>query len=459
MNSGKKNLIAFTCAWAVSLIGLVALAGWIFNIESLKSVLPGLVTMKANTAMGFILSGISINFLAAGPDNRIKMGVSMVTAGLVFLIGAATAYEYILSMDLGIDQLFFMESAGAVGTLDPGRMAPTTALCFTLAGIALYLLNFGRAVTAAQILVSLVGFIGLANLLGYTYGIRALYGIGQYTQMAVHTSAAFILLGVSGLMVKKDVSIAGILSGAGLGSVSARRLLPVAFILPIAIAYFRIKGERLGLYPSDFGVGLVALSYIIIFGVAVIWSAAVLNKTDKARSDTLLALKETSQKLQISTDEWKRTFDSISDMIFIIDKDNNIINANKSFLDVIKKPIDWVRSKKCYEIMHKSNAPWQTCPLEKTKKDHIVHIEEVDDPNIGIPLLVTTSPIFDRSGNFVGAVHIAKDISAQKKTEEEMRKRIFDLERFQKVTVDRELKMKELKARMTDLESKLEKGK
>jgi light-regulated signal transduction histidine kinase (bacteriophytochrome) len=42
----------------------------------------------------------------------------------------------------------------------------------------------------------------------------------------------------------------------------------------------------------------------------------------------------------------------------------------------------------------------------------------VYDPGIGIPLLITVSPIFDNNGNFVGAVHYAKDITERKKAEE-----------------------------------------
>lgn len=35
------------------LLGLTVLAGWWFDIASLKTVLPGLVSMKANTALCF----------------------------------------------------------------------------------------------------------------------------------------------------------------------------------------------------------------------------------------------------------------------------------------------------------------------------------------------------------------------------------------------------------------------
>ena len=118
------------------------------------------------------------------------------------------------------------------------------------------------------------------------------------------------------------------------------------------------------------------------------------------------------------------------------------------------KPKDLI-GKKCYEVLHKSNKPWPNCPFECTKNDKKSHLEEVDDKNVGIPILVSVSPVFDDKGEVSGAVHIAKDITERKKTEEEIKKKIQDLERFQKVAVDRELKMIELKKRISDLETKI----
>ena len=57
---------------------------------------------------------------------------------LVFLIGTLTLIEYVSGINLGIDQLF-MEHYIGVKTSHPGRMAPNTALCFSLTGLLLWI--------------------------------------------------------------------------------------------------------------------------------------------------------------------------------------------------------------------------------------------------------------------------------------------------------------------------------
>lgn len=122
--------------------------------------------------------------------------------------------------------------------------------------------------------------------------------------------------------------------------------------------------------------------------------------------------------LREAAEEWQSTFDSISDLVFIQNNDHVILKANKAFCDALKSRPKDVIGKKCYELLHKSNSPWPNCPAEKTKSDRTTHTEEVDSENLGIPLLVTTSPVFNNKGELAGSVHIAKDITERKKEEE-----------------------------------------
>ncbi len=124
-----------------------------------------------------------------------------------------------------------------------------------------------------------------------------------------------------------------------------------------------------------------------------------------------------TDKLKEAKEEWERTFDSIGDFVFIQDRNKNIIRCNQSFSDAMGLKMEEIIGKKCFEIVHKSDKPWPLCPFEETLKDKKTHIQEVDDPKVGIPLLVTTSPMLDNEGNLLGIVHIAKDISKIKEVD------------------------------------------
>ena len=125
---------------------------------------------------------------------------------------------------------------------------------------------------------------------------------------------------------------------------------------------------------------------------------------------------------------WDTIFNSISDAIFVADENNNILKANAAFAKLLNKKSEDIIGKKCYELVHKSKAPWPQCPFEKSKRDGLVHVEEVNDPAIGMPLLVTTSPIFNPAGNLIGVVHVSKEITILKDTEARLKKQQMALE-------------------------------
>ncbi len=70
---------------------------------------------------------------------------------------------------------------------------------------------------------------------------------------------------------------------------------------------------------------------------------------------------------------------------------------------------------------------------------------------------LSVSLVRDKKGNPLYLFPLIEDITAAKNAQEELNKRLIDLERFQKVTVDRELRMKELKQKIAELEDKLQK--
>jgi signal transduction histidine kinase len=186
------------------LIGLVGLCGWIFDSPALKSVFPTLVAMKANTAVGFILSGIALLILNKEPGPSWPRTFAQMCSGGVALLGGVTLCQDVFGIDLHLDQLLFTEPVGTIGTLHPGRMAPATAFNFFLIGIGL-LLTTGKFLRPARILFSLVGAVAFFSILGYLLDIDTLYRLGSFRAMAVHTAFGFFFLAASYLAIRVDV--------------------------------------------------------------------------------------------------------------------------------------------------------------------------------------------------------------------------------------------------------------
>ncbi len=127
-------------------------------------------------------------------------------------------------------------------------------------------------------------------------------------------------------------------------------------------------------------------------------------------------------KVKESRDEWQKTFDVITDIIAIHDKDFRIVRANKAFFEKFNVSKEEIHDKKCHEIFHGIDGPWFRCPLAKTSESLQSECIEVVDPNTGETFMVSTYPILDKKGNFSGVVHQARDITDKKKVFEEIRR-------------------------------------
>src|SRR5215213_6826421 len=112
------------CAGLI-VLGVLVGIGWLFDVGQLKSVIPGLSTMKFNTAAEFVLSGAGL--WLAGQDQRLARYTSAAIGIIVIAVGALTAIEYASGGNLGIDQLVVVDSGTLTGSGHPGRMSVLTA--------------------------------------------------------------------------------------------------------------------------------------------------------------------------------------------------------------------------------------------------------------------------------------------------------------------------------------------
>lgn len=176
------------------MLGISVIIGWYTKQIYLIQVLPNFAPMQFNTALGFLIAGLSLIFL-----NYLK-SLSILLSIILFLLGFITFLQYLFGFNTGLDQLF-MSHYISVKTSHVGRMAPNTALCFSLSAITLFIICFSyRKATnfnTALVIAILIGLLGTSALFGYLSGIPTAYGWGNLTRMAIHTSIGFILIAIA----------------------------------------------------------------------------------------------------------------------------------------------------------------------------------------------------------------------------------------------------------------------
>lgn len=121
-------------------------------------------------------------------------------------------------------------------------------------------------------------------------------------------------------------------------------------------------------------------------------------------------------------EKMKKIFDAISDFVFVLDRDSRFVRVNKATCDFLKKEPKELIGKRCFEVLHGTDKPLLNCPFEETLVTKKAATKEVNDPDLGLSLLVTISPIFDEKGELIGCVHVTKDITERKQMEEDLRK-------------------------------------
>ena len=431
-------------AASVVTIALLSLIGWQWDIALLRDPFSSVVIMNPMSAIGFILSVLSIRLFTGNSPGY----TAYVLAVLVLLIGFLTFISHVFGFGFKIDTLLFTHDIVSGGVADPGRrMAAGTALCFTLTGCCLvFFPKRSKNQILCQSAVVLVILISLLSFLSYLYVVQSFYGILSFVTMAASTAICFLLFGLSVLFAEPGKGIMKEFTSTLSGSLMFRLLIPATIIIPSALGLFRLFGDWGGLYNTDFGATLFVLSVIILFAGITSYNAVLLNRRDLLRIRSEDALHEREEHIQA-------IFNNAPDAVVVVDSDARVIRWNpesenlfgwkkeeaigRTLNDIIVPPRysqSHLKGMQIFRETGQSKILGKTVDLKAVKKDQ----SEID-------VSVRISPFI--AGQQLLFVGFIRDITERKRLEDKLRS--FNEELSIKVE-EKTSELKEIFERVTD---------
>jgi len=338
----------------VLIISSLALAGWFSGNEYLKTFSPGSVSMKFNTAVSFLLIGLSMFSLI---NNQRKVFMDRILDFMIYTalaIGVVTVLQYILGVSLYIDELIIKDIPNAAHTSSPGRMSIYTAGGFILCSTALILYKKGeeKFIIVAQVLSVFLFLLSLLPLLGYLYGSSELYSMSGITKMALNTSVSFFILSIGLIFMRPSRGILEITTYDTIGGHLARRLIPLSLLIsvfPIWVSLIFNKNSHL----STITVIYIGTILLIVFLIVFIWRFLLsLNIMERNRA---MAQKETKG--------WQELMQYIikydPNAIGVMDKELRYIFVSERFLNDYGITEKNVIGKSHYEIFPEIPERWK----------------------------------------------------------------------------------------------------
>ncbi len=391
-------------------IGMMVLSGWIFDWPTARLQFAGQVTMKANTAAGFVLCGL-ILLLSWRPVPTWLAGLRVLLESVVLLLGLLTLVQYVLGLDSALDELLVRAPPDELFTMMPGRMAPTTALAFVLFAGAIIASRWHTPVAKAVKLVGAICIllISLVSLLGYAYGVPTLYlGVSGVTAMALVTASLFAALGCGLICLSPHEGFPALLVERTITGAHVRALLPIVLITPLAVGAAVVMGYGT-YYEGHLAVALTSLGSVLAAALVSIVSVAVLRRAEGALVLRDRALAATSSGVLI-TDHRQH--------------DEPIVFANKAFTDITGFSEADILGRNCRflnagiecneparEMLRQSIASGRACTVEL--KNHVKGGGFFWNR-------LSLSPVENRKGQITHFVGIIDDVSDSRQQQEQV---------------------------------------
>ena len=175
---------------------------------------------------------------------------------------------------------------------------PDSALAYALIGVAIALLprfvRWAQTLLVGALLVSWMAFVG------YAYVVKGFFGAAAWIHMDLLTMLLVDLLCVGLLLSRPDRGFMRHVTSEGAAGVMARRLLPASTALPLLLGWLALVGHRAHLFNATFGIALVVVTSILLFGVLTWLTYGAIDRSEKEKLALAAVLLEENERRNLA---------------------------------------------------------------------------------------------------------------------------------------------------------------
>ncbi len=397
-NTTRTTVITAFLAIAIAIL---ALAGWIFNLQILRLYNHNLDSMNVIAALGIIFSAVSLLLFASGKNSRLALFLGFI----VFLLGTVSLSQYLFRRNTPIDDLFFLDKKTVADNF-PVQMTEITAIAFIVLGISLlfYPVNKRHLQRISEFSAILVLITSFTFFTAYLYSASPFFKTEQFISDSLPAIFSGMLLSVGILFSRPDN---GFLAAFHKKTLAARVGVKGIFIIIttlVLLGWLCLKGEEAGLYNNTMSLAIRIIIYTIIFFIVTQSSTKSLNKAE--------------EELRNSEALYRSLVEQASDGILVTDMQGKIINVNPGLCSMFGYTMEEGLQKNISFFLDPENLGLQPLGYHLLKDDqsHLTERLAVHKNGTRFDIELNTKLIGDNK-----ELSIIRKISERKKAEDKIR--------------------------------------
>jgi PAS domain S-box-containing protein len=269
-----KRYCSQTVGYSVAGLGLIVLIAWLAEYPELRGIRTGWPAMKFNTALSFVLIGLALA--------RPTISIGYVAAGLGMLLAGLTLLEYLLGINLTIDDLIVRDTSG-VSAAFPGRIPLSATIMFLLLYIAMVFKTAGWWILANLLMVLLVLSVALLDFNQAAFQQGSLLDRAGLSSLAPHTTIPFLLLSAVLLYRILGTSVARSIHDQKVGIRFWRGLMSFAVVIPVLAGCLLSMAVAREQIPAGMVIWLYSLLSLILIVSLLSIAAWIIGQFEQER--------------------------------------------------------------------------------------------------------------------------------------------------------------------------------